>query len=83
MEFHKFENINPESINGVQLKTELGCDEVYFRDGILFIGGTLTEKEAAAGLAAHVPALPKEPTVLEKLDSIGVTIPDLKIALGL
>lgn len=81
MKFYEFDI--PTALNGEQLKKELGCDEVYIRGDQLVIRGDLTEAQAWAGIAAHVPVAPKEPTVLEKLDSIGVTIPELKAALGL
>lgn len=73
----------PAQLNGDQLKAELGCDEVYIRGDKLVIGGDLTEAQALAGIAAHVPIPPQVPTILEKLDSIGVTIPELKAALGI
>jgi hypothetical protein len=81
MNFYEFEI--PAQINGEQLKTELVCDEVYIRDNKLIIGGELTQAQAKAGLAAHVPIAPIEPSVAEKLASVGLTIPDLKAALGL
>jgi hypothetical protein len=81
MEFYEFPI--PAKLDGLQLKAELGCDEVYIREDKLVIGGTLTRAQAEAGIAAHVPVTPKEPTVLEKLDSIGLSINDLKAALGL
>ena len=81
MNFYEFEI--PAQINGEQLKTELACDEVYIRDNKLIIGGELTQSQAKAGLAAHVPIAPIEPSVAEKLASVGLTIADLKAALGL
>ena len=73
----------PAELNGSQLKAELGCDEVYIRGDKLVIGGDLTEAEAAAGLAAHTPTPPTEATVTEKLASVGLSVADLKEALGL
>lgn len=81
MNFYEF-NI-PADINGEQLKKELGCDEVYIRDNKLIIGGDLTESEAAAGLAAHIPTPIAQPTVQEKLAAAGLSIDELKEALGL
>lgn len=79
--FYEFEI--PDAINGEQLKAELGCTDVYVRDGKLIVGGELTEAQAAAGIAAHIPAPTPEPTIDEKLASVGLSIPDLKAALGL
>jgi hypothetical protein len=73
----------PAQINTKQLIAELGCDDVYTVGDELCISGELTQEEAAAGLANHVPVFPPEPTVQEKLESVGLSIPDLKAALGL
>lgn len=81
MIFHEFPI--PAELNGDQLKAELGCDEVYIRRDKLVIGGDLTQAQAAAGIAAHKPITPPEPTVAEKLASAGLSVSDLKEALGL
>lgn len=81
MKFYEFEI--PAAINGEQLKGELNCDEVYIRDNKLVIGGELTQAQAAAGIAAHIPIPPAEPTITEKLASVGLSVDDLKAALGL
>jgi hypothetical protein len=81
MKFYEFDaNIK---INHIQLKKELGCSEVYIREDKLVIGGDLTKEEATAGLAAHIPEPYPEPTVQEKLASVGLSVDDLKTALGL
>lgn len=48
-----------------------------------FLIGDATEQELLAAFAAHNPAPPVEPTVTEKLASVGLSIDDLKVALGL
>ena len=73
----------PTQLHGTQLKAELGCDEVYVRDNKLVIGGELTETQAKAGIAAHKPVAPTEPTLADKLASVGLSVADLKEALGL
>lgn len=73
----------PAELNGEQLKAELGCDEVYIRDKNLVIGGDVTEAQVKAAIAAHKPAKASEPTVAEKLASVGLSLNDLKAALGL
>jgi hypothetical protein len=78
-----YEYAIPAKLNGSQLKAELGCDEVYIRGDKLVIGGDLTEAEAAAGLAAHIPAPIIELTIEQKLASVGLSVTDLKTALGL
>jgi hypothetical protein len=60
-----------------------GCT-LYIEDNKLWIAGdNLTEKQAADMLAAHNPPQPTEPTFAEKLASVGLSIDDLKAALGL
>ena len=81
MNFHKFDI--PEAINCVQLKTELNCDDVYVLEDKLVIVGSLSEAQAKAGLAAHIAVAKPEPTIDEKLASVGLSINDLKAALGL
>tara|TARA_R110000868_G_scaffold24868_3_gene97513 strand:+ start:409 stop:654 length:246 start_codon:yes stop_codon:yes gene_type:complete len=73
----------PTELNGEQLKAELNCDEVYIRDQVLVIGGDVTEAQAKAAIAAHKAVQPSEPTIDEKLASVGLSINDLKAALGL
>lgn len=81
MLFHEFDI--PAALNGEQLKAELGCAEVYIRDNKLIIGGDLSKSEAEAGIAKHIPAPIIEPPIQEKLASVGLSIDDLKAALGL
>jgi hypothetical protein len=80
MIFHEFPI--PAELNGDQLKAELGCDEVYIRGDKLVIGGDLTEAQAAAGIAAHKPIPISEPTVADKLASVGLSLEELRTALG-
>ncbi len=60
----------------------LGKD-LFMRDGDLIISGVETQEEADALLAAHNPPAPKEPTIDEKLASVGLSVNDLKVALGI
>lgn len=78
-----YEFVIPAQLNGTQLKDELQCDLVYVKDDKLFICGSLTKEQATAGLEAHIPAPIVEPTIREKLASVGLSITDLKAALGL
>ncbi len=63
-------------------KDNPGC-ELFTMSGELFISGCNSQAEAEALLDAHNPPAPKEPTVQEKLASVGLSIDDLKAALGL
>ena len=56
----------------------------YFQRGDeFFLAGNATEAELLAAFAAHNPTPPAEPTVAEKLASVGLSVSDLKAALGL
>jgi hypothetical protein len=79
MNFYEFPI--PLEINGEQLKSELNCAEVYIRDNVLVIGGNLTQEQAAAGLAAHKPIPAPEPTIADKLASVGLSLDELKSAI--
>jgi hypothetical protein len=79
----------PQALNGKQLKDELKTQgitvEVIEDDGqgqISFDVEKAKEGLAASIVAAHV-GIDKEPTIVEKLESVGVSLNDLKAALGL
>lgn len=61
---------------------ETGFD-YFMRDNEHFLSGDATEKELLDSFAAHNPALPTQPTVDEKLSSVGLSVADIKTALGL
>ena len=46
-------------------------------------GSTITETELEAAIEAHVALPEPEPTIEEKLASVGLNVEDLKTALGL
>ena len=52
-------------------------------NGEIYISGCANQAEADALIAAHNPPEPTEPTVAEKLASVGLSVADLKEALGL
>jgi hypothetical protein len=53
------------------------------RDNVLYVSGAKSQKEADDFLAAHNPTPAAEPTISEKLASVGLSVDDLKTALGL
>ena len=57
--------------------------ELYTIGEDLYISGDCTKAEAEAALAAHNPPAPTEPTVAEKLARAGLSVDELKAALGL
>jgi hypothetical protein len=73
----------PEQLNGEQLCKELNAELVYIHGDVLYIVGDLTDAQAAAGIAAHKPIPIPELTIVEKLASVGLSVADLKAALGL
>tara|TARA_R110000868_G_scaffold388303_1_gene657115 strand:- start:144 stop:386 length:243 start_codon:yes stop_codon:yes gene_type:complete len=69
-------------INSLMFKEETGC-ELYLRDNVLYVSGAKSQKEADDFLAAHNPTPTPEPSVEDKLASVGLNLDDLKSALGL
>jgi hypothetical protein len=70
-----------QGINAEIFRKETGWDLVA-RDGILTIVGDCTEDEALIALKNHNPQS-GELSISEKLASVGLSIDDLKAALGL
>ena len=56
---------------------------LFVKDGNLIISGCETQAEADALIAAHNPPAPQQPTIEDKLASVGLSLEDLKSALGL
>lgn len=72
----------PAKINGDQLQSELGAESVYLADKDLVIKSDKTKAEIESIIAAHNPTPIAEPTVADKLASVGLSIEELKAALG-
>lgn len=77
MTIHEFPM--PADVNGEQLKKEIGAESVYQIENKLFIVGNFSKEVATKGLEAHTPL---KPTIHDKLASVGLSIDDLKAALG-
>ena len=74
----------PNKYFNSRIFSEQNPDKILFSlDGNLYISGCANQAEADASIAAHNPTEPKEPTVAEKLASVGLSVADLKEALGL
>jgi len=56
---------------------------LYTRDDGFYVSGCETQKEADEAIAAHNVPEPVEPTIDEKLASVGLSLANLKTALGL
>lgn len=78
---HNFEIPN-KPLNSNVFNEETGFD-LYIRDNTLVIDGHCSREEAQGLLDAHNPPAPKEPTIEDKLASVGLNLSDLKSALGL
>ena len=69
-------------INSLIFREETGC-ELFSKDDGFYISGCETQAEADALITAHNPPAPIEPTVADKLASVGLSLDDLKAALGI
>jgi hypothetical protein len=78
---HKMPNTT-KPLDSLIFKEVTGLD-LFTEDNDLFIEGDCTKAEAEAALAAHNPPAPVEPTLDQKLASVGLSLVDLKAALGL
>lgn len=70
-------------VNTEQLSEELNGVAVTLVDNKLRFVGDITEAQAEAALDVHTPQINPEPTIAEKLASVGLSVDDLKSALGL
>lgn len=77
---HKIETPT-KIINSLRFIEETGFS-IFVREDNWFISGDCTKEQALAALDAHDGTVP-EATVIEKLASVGLSIDDLKEALGL
>lgn len=82
----------PENLNGTELLVELNAGKVKITEPPLIDGNNdlwleidaKDETKAKSIVAAHNgTTIAAEPTVAEKLASVGLNLDDLKIALGL
>lgn len=77
---HKFE-IPSKLLMADIFRDETGY-ELFILDGDLIVSGECTRKQAEDALSAHNPPEPTPPTIAEKLEAVGLSIDDLKAALG-
>ena len=77
---HKLKNPN-KPVNSEIFRNETGCD-LFIRDDNWFVSGDVTAEQAQALLDAHNPTPPAEPTIAQKLASVGLSVDELKAALG-
>jgi hypothetical protein len=77
---HVFQIPN-KALNSDRFFNETGWNLFTNDAGNLIVSGDCTKAQAQAALTAHDGTTP-EPTVAEKLASVGLSIDDLKAALG-
>lgn len=68
--------------NSITFFEETGCN-LFIRDGQFIISGAKSQDDAEKLIANHIAPKLNEPTVEQKLASVGLSIDDLKSALGL
>jgi len=79
----------PKNLNGTELKAQLAEIGIIVDEIIDFANGTIgfkTDDKAAAELVVkghNGTIIPNEPSVQDKLNSVGLNLDDLKAALGL
>ena len=78
---HKITKPNKQLNSIIFAQENPGCELYEMSDGF-YISGCKNQAAADALIDAHNPPAPVEPTVAEKLASVGLSIDDLKAALG-
>jgi hypothetical protein len=71
-----------KAVNSQLFLTATGFN-LYTRDDGFYVSGCETQKEADDAIEAHNVPESVEPTIDEKLASVGLSLADLKTALGL
>jgi len=71
-----------KAINSLIFNQKTGFS-LYQLDGDYYLSGDATKEDLLAAYAAHNPTPTTEPTLDEKLASVGLSVADLKTALGL
>ena len=69
-------------VNSIIFKDATGCD-LFVREDVYYVSGNITSEQAQSFLDAHNPGEPVKPTIEEKLAYVGLSLNDLKTALGL
>lgn len=78
----EFQVVVNKRVDSVVFEKETGLF-LFKRDNDFFVGGANSQEEAQSLVDAHNPPEPKELTVEEKLANAGLSLDDLKAALGL
>lgn len=76
---HTFE-IPSKNLNSDVFFAETGWD-LFVLNNELCVSGDCTKEQAQAALDAHNPPAPTEPTIADKLASVGLSLDELKAAI--
>jgi hypothetical protein len=68
--------------DSVIFTNDTGCN-LFVRNDDWYVSGEITQAKAQELLDAHNPSKPSTVTIEQKLASVGLSIDDLKAALGL
>ena len=79
----EFKIATPQKLVNSQLFFAETGFNLYTRDDGFYVSGCETQKQANDAIAAHNVPEPVERTIDEKLASVGLSLTDLKTALGL
>jgi hypothetical protein len=60
---------------------EFGCS-LFVEDDKWYVGGAESQAQADAFIEAHIVPAPQEPTIQDKLASVGLSLDELRAALG-
>jgi hypothetical protein len=77
---HKVKTPNKPTNSDI-FKEETGCN-LFAREDGFYVSGDITAEQAQAFLDAHNPPSLTELTVADKLASVGLSIEELRTALG-
>ena len=78
---HKVKTPNKPT-DSIIFKNETGYD-LFAREDGFYVSGEITAEQAQALIDAHNPPAQTEPTLEDKLARVGLSVDDLKSALGL
>jgi hypothetical protein len=71
-----------KELNGDQLQNEIGAANLYAFEDKLIIDSDKSEDQVKAIIANHKPTPKPLPTLVEKLAAAGISLEELKAALG-
>lgn len=77
----EFKIKNPNKYTNSDIFLQENNATLFRRDEEWFVAGCETQEEADALILAHNPTPPSEPTIADKLASVGLSLDELKAAI--